>query len=418
MTYLGHRDFSDTLGAGLEEGSIVRIWEPQKQQVVKVLVNDFVFADCALDRHPRVLVRVYLTTAERAFAIYASTEFDRYGNVVITGDSPLVRRLAEGEWVMRGTDEITSPRISIPSRYRHFVAVPIGKARVFLGMVVFLSPDEGFFRPEHVASGKLLAALIRYVLLPSWVSNRVSRELGELLQSARESLRLTQTDLAANVGVSRICLSRWEAGSQPPSMGPLFRWCRSLGILTSSRGAIVSLVDVTPSLLKMLKEDPSRLHQLSPSVFEKFIAERIDRMGFDVQLTGALSLRDGGIDLIAVPKLRTAASFLLAGQVKHHQDIRKTGRSAVDRLLAWRDSQFRLGLLVTNTDFTKDARWVAAQENNRAFLRLRDFADLKRWLEDNFTSEEDWREIPDTIVLAPGITIAIPRPSTIWHRGI
>ncbi|HUU31598.1 MAG TPA: restriction endonuclease, partial [Phycisphaerae bacterium] len=130
-------------------------------------------------------------------------------------------------------------------------------------------------------------------------------------------------------------------------------------------------------------------------------------------LTGATTRKDGGVDLIAVPKIRTVASFLLAGQVKHHKRGEKTGRSAVDRLLAWRDSEFRLGLLVTNTEFTRDAKWVASQDRNRAFLRLRDTEDLKRWLEENFDYEKNWREIPEFITLAPGIKIEVPKPKII-----
>jgi hypothetical protein len=40
---------------------------------------------------------------------------------------------------------------------------------------------------------------------------------------------------------------------------------------------------------------------------------------------------------------------------------------------------------------------------------LRDFEDLKRWLKDQFDSEFDWREIPDVISLAPGITVPVPK---------
>jgi hypothetical protein len=67
-------------------------------------------------------------------------------------------------------------------------------------------------------------------------------------------------------------------------------------------------------------------------------------------------------------------------------------------------------LLVTNTSFTKDAVWAATQERNASFLRLRDFNDLKRWLEDRFGDERDWREIPDRIELAPGVVVEIPKP--------
>ena len=58
----------------------------------------------------------------------------------------------------------------------------------------------------------------------------------------------------------------------------------------------------------------------------------------------------------------------------------------------------------------RDAIWTAQQERNARFLRLRDFTDLKRWLEGRFGEEEDWREIPDRIELAPGVVIEVPRP--------
>jgi predicted Fe-Mo cluster-binding NifX family protein len=105
-------------------------------------------------------------------------------------------------------------------------------------------------------------------------------------------------------------------------------------------------------------------------------------MGYNVKRTGPTTRKDGGIDIIAVPKIMNTASYVLAAQVKHHRGERTTGRDAVDRLLAWKDTEIGVGMLVTNTSFTKDALWTAAQERNRHFLRLRDFNDLKRWLQD------------------------------------
>lgn len=141
-------------------------------------------------------------------------------------------------------------------------------------------------------------------------------------------------------------------------------------------------------------------------------------MGYDVQLTGRTNRRDGGIDLIAVPKIRTVGAFIMAAQIKHHRGDRTTGRPDVDRLLAWKDSPFRIGLMVTNTNFSRDARWLADQVNNRAFLRLRDFEDLKRWLQGQFDSEFDWRELPDVISLAPGITVEVPKARLTNSRDI
>ena len=49
----------------------------------------------------------------------------------------------------------------------------------------------------------------------------------------------------------------------------------------------------------------------------------------------------------------------------------------------------------------------------RAVLRLRDLADLCRWMQDDFVTESEWREIPTEIELAPGVTVAIPK-DMIW----
>jgi hypothetical protein len=183
------------------------------------------------------------------------------------------------------------------------------------------------------------------------------------------------------------------------------------------------VVDIGTDLVQFLRADPRRFADLSPEVFERFVANRLEKIGYDVILTGATTQRDGGVDLIAVPKLRTVASFLIAGQVKHHSGARKTDREAVDRLLAWKDSEFKLGLLVTNTRFTSDARWAAAQRDRYHFLRLRDIDDLRRWIQDNFSAEHDWNEIPEQVTLAPGITIQIPKPKvpdpfSIWRTKV
>ena len=77
-----------------------------------------------------------------------------------------------------------------------------------------------------------------------------------------------------------------------------------------------------------------------------------------------------------------------------------------------------MGLLVTNTEFTRDARWLAERDSNAAFLRLRDFEDLKRWIQNDFTSQRDWREIPSRVQLAPGVVIHVPRPTIVRPLSI
>jgi len=239
----------------------------------------------------------------------------------------------------------------------------------------------------------------------------IPRKLGIALGEIRESLSISQRELARQIGANRLTFSTWEAGSHSPGPDTLYKWLNALGLVSPPKTALVRVVDFSPELLRFLQEDPTRLRFLTPDEFERFVANRLDRMGYNVTLTGAANRKDGGIDLIAVPKSANVGSIVIAGQVKHHEGNQTTGREAVDRLLAWKDSRyFGVGLLATNTSFTKDAIWTAHQERNARFLRLRDFMDLKRWLQDQWGTEEDWREIPDKVELAPGVVIEIPRP--------
>lgn len=304
------------------------------------------------------------------------------------------------------------------------IAVPVFAEGVVCGFVdLHTSEARAFENNRHLGRAQMLAALVAYARLQigqrSGLRTGASVSLGKALAQARYELGVTQEELAVRIGTSRIAVSRWEGGAQPPSMGVLRRWCAALGLLADGQPGLVTCVDVTPELIRLLRADPTLVHELSPETFEHLIAERLERMGYDVTLTSPTMRRDGGIDLIAVPKLRNLATFLLAGQVKHHRAGLKTGREAVDRLLSWKDSAFRLGLLVTNTSFTRDALWAATLDPNKHFLRLRSFDDVTRWLRDNFWSEEDWKELPKEVTLAPGITVRIPRVTirdswTIW----
>jgi hypothetical protein len=195
-----------------------------------------------------------------------------------------------------------------------------------------------------------------------------------------------------------------------PNPRQIYEIAKRNGFL-ATHSSRIQIINATPRILDLLRDSPEQMSRLNPAEFENLIANRLDRMGFDVVATGAVYSPDGGIDLIATPKQRNLGSFLLAAQVKHHATGRPVTREDVDRLLSWKDSVFRLGLLVTNTQFTAPARWIAQQERNRHFLRLREFSDLKRWLYDNFDDDAEWSELPSFIELAPGVSIEIPKPT-------
>ena len=183
----------------------------------------------------------------------------------------------------------------------------------------------------------------------------------------------------------------------------------------SSEPYIVSLTEFSERALQWFDEDPERLKELAPSRFQDLIADRLERMGLEVQLVGNVFRKDGGVDIVAYPKpVLCSFPFLIGVQVKHHRTGAKTRSPEVREFhgaLSSRSSPFHVGMIVTNTAFTADAAWFAA--HNSMLLRLRDLADLRRWLRNDFVNDSAWREVPDEIELAPGIRITIPKPKII-----
>lgn len=66
---------------------------------------------------------------------------------------------------------------------------------------------------------------------------------------------------------------------------------------------------------------------------------------------------------------------------------------------------FNAGVIVTNTSFSPDAEWFARE--HARLIRLRDFNDICRWIGGTFADEAEWREIPHSLELCPGIVVKI-----------
>jgi hypothetical protein len=117
--------------------------------------------------------------------------------------------------------------------------------------------------------------------------------------------------------------------------------------------------------------------------------------------------KDGGLDILFWPRLAGAFPFLGAAQVKYHRNaLAKVGAGAVrDFAGALACQAFGAALLVTNTGFSPDAEWF---ERERAkLLRLRGLEDIRRWIENNFSANEECREIPSSIELCPGTIVKV-----------
>jgi len=298
---------------------------------------------------------------------------------------------------------------SEPRRHFYYVFPIAAKHTDHHASITFTFADDLEERECKLVS--LLAAVVacsqfsRGEQLHSILPNEIGRSLRDL----RESLGVSGADIARELAVGELAIVRWESGAIPPDR-VLYKWFRALGLVCPPKTALVRVGDFSPEILRFLQEDPARLRSLSPDEFERFVANRLDRMGYKVTLTGASNRKDGGIDLIAVPNQDYLGSVVIAGQVKHHAGDQLSGRKDVRDLLEWKGSVFNAGLLVTNTGFTRDAVFAAQKSENSHFLRLKDFTHLKRWLQDQWGTEDDWRGIPDQVELARGIVIEIPRP--------
>jgi hypothetical protein len=161
------------------------------------------------------------------------------------------------------------------------------------------------------------------------------------------------------------------------------------------------VVNVTPAILNLLKLEYKEIFNISPEEFEILILDRLAAMGLAGERVGATNARDGGIDIVFWPKPPFAVPFLAAAQVKHHRSSsNKTTVKPIREFAGVLRPPFNFGMVVTNTTFTADAEWFAAQKEG--LLRLRDMHDLRRWIGSEFGHGAEWREIPKVVEVARG----------------
>jgi len=140
----------------------------------------------------------------------------------------------------------------------------------------------------------------------------------------------------------------------------------------------IELVGIGRILSERLQSDPSLIHQLSPEELEILICDRLAAMGFEPKRVGAMNRKDGGVDILFWPRLKSAFPFLGAAQVKHHRDPKdKVGSPTVREFAGTIAGQpINAGLLVTNTSFSPDAEWFARE--HAKLVRLRGLTDIRR----------------------------------------
>ncbi|HEY4381402.1 MAG TPA: restriction endonuclease [Acidobacteriaceae bacterium] len=137
------------------------------------------------------------------------------------------------------------------------------------------------------------------------------------------------------------------------------------------------IITANQAVIERLKKHPSDVFELSPRQYEEMIAELLDDMGYEVQLTPAT--RDGGKDILAYIKTPIAKLLCLV-EVKKYRGDRKIGVELVRGLYGTlHDYQANSAMLVTTSTYSKDAR--ALQQKHELQLSLKDYADVAGWIQ-------------------------------------
>lgn len=208
---------------------------------------------------------------------------------------------------------------------------------------------------------------------------------------------MTHTELSKLMGISVKRLKRAESSG-----------LKKLGVEADLQRPLlhVSLVGIGQRIGEAIRQEPDYIHRITALEFEALIEERLNRMGLEVRRTGGTYDRDGGIDFICWPR-SSPIPFLIGVQAKHHRNAgSRVGQPIVrDFAGAIGGHRFAAGLLVTNTSFTPDAEWFAA--NRAQLVMLKGLVDLRRWVINESLPDFMLAEIPEEIEITKGFRIKL-----------
>ena len=112
-------------------------------------------------------------------------------------------------------------------------------------------------------------------------------------------------------------------------------------------------------LIEEVINNPKRMHEISPTEFEKLVADVFNRLGYDVKLTERSG--DGGVDVYATKSI-DGLNFMLVIQCKQYALTRKVGVGIVRELFATQtDMQANKAVLVASSFFTRGAKEYAEE---------------------------------------------------------
>jgi len=269
-------------------------------------------------------------------------------------------------------------------------------------MVVVIDDSEHWTLKQHeealgrILNYKIVNSVIFTRRLPIQLRRSQTLELGPLSSSTAEDLirKLSDVELPNDqvqkailaskgnpLAISLLCemLNTGRIDSILSFLDkPLYDLSNNIIVPTSGVIASISpiIVSAGHQLISVLQRQPSDLRKLSPREFEQLLADLLQDMGWDVELTK--QTRDGGADILAY--LNTEVGRLLClVEAKHYREDRKIGIDLVRTLYGTLcDVKANSAMLVTSSSFTHDAKEF--QKRHSYQLSLRDYADVVNWI--------------------------------------
>jgi restriction system protein len=127
--------------------------------------------------------------------------------------------------------------------------------------------------------------------------------------------------------------------------------------------------------LRNIKNEPTRLGQLTPRQFEQIVAALLVRLGYEVQVTS--QTRDAGIDMFVIHHDPIGKSAF-AVECKYYASGRPVGVAPVRALSAVKEiNDANRAILVTNTRFPEEAKEFASRDQD---IQHVDSDELLEWL--------------------------------------
>lgn len=141
--------------------------------------------------------------------------------------------------------------------------------------------------------------------------------------------------------------------------------------------SIGKAIEISERLIRQLAKTPDLMHQMSPRLFEKLIAELLIDQGCEVELTPPQ--KDGGRDIVAFFSSVFGRLSMIV-QCKRYKRSRPVSVHILREFLftVREHDRVNLGLIATSSYVTRDALQLCSHYNQ--IIKTRDFDGLTEWL--------------------------------------